>query len=627
MSLDALLGTDRAYDPRVVEIRPQPGQLLSAANLRALLAGSGLLASHRHDIDARRAGLLLRALRPAGARRGPRPRRPRPPRRRGRARARSSTTRSSSAPRGRDGSQDPDDYEVMSTGNFHGEPLAFAADALAMAVAELASISERRTDRMLDPAFSRGLPAFLAADPGTNSGYMIAQYTAASLVSENKVLAHPSSVDTIPTSGNQEDHVSMGWTSCRKLHDVLANVRTRAGRRAGLRGAGPRLPRRHRGAQPRGRRRRTPGCAREVPTMVVDRTVHDQIAAAERLHARPGGRRRVRGRTAALTVPARPAYAHLGGRLATGLLDVTDDLGGPRRGRLVGRRRSPTRAQAVCARFADVRPAPPPGAGWPGSSAGATPGRRRWAGSAYESAVEALRGRIAAGDVYQANLCRVLSAPLPQGADLAGLAVAARPRQPRPVRGRRPPARPGHRRGVGVAGALPVARDGDVVESKPIKGTGRAGGRPAGQGRSRERDDRRPGAQRPRAGLRARARSTCRPCWPSRSTPGSSTSSPPSRGRLRPGARLGGPARRRVPARVGDGRAEVQRAAADRGAGGRPAGPLLRRGRLGRRRRRTRRAGGRDPHLLGRRRPRCGSAPGPASPGAATRPASGTRPS
>jgi histidine ammonia-lyase len=97
---------------------------------------------------------------------------------------------------------------------------------LAIAVSELASIAERRTDRMLDPAFSRDLPAFLAKDPGTNSGFMIAQYTAASLVSENKVLAHPSSVDTIPTSGNQEDHVSMGWTSMRKLREVVANVRS-----------------------------------------------------------------------------------------------------------------------------------------------------------------------------------------------------------------------------------------------------------------------------------------------------------------------------------------------------------------------------------------------------------------
>jgi histidine ammonia-lyase len=97
---------------------------------------------------------------------------------------------------------------------------------LAMALSELASISERRVDRMLDPASSRGLPPFLAPDAGTNSGYMLAQYTAASLVSENKVLSHPASVDTIPTSGKQEDHVSMGWTSVRKLREVIGNVRT-----------------------------------------------------------------------------------------------------------------------------------------------------------------------------------------------------------------------------------------------------------------------------------------------------------------------------------------------------------------------------------------------------------------
>jgi histidine ammonia-lyase len=118
------------------------------------------------------------------------------------------------------------DGEVMTTGNFHGEPLAFAADMLAMAISELASISERPLDRMLDPAFSRGLPPFLAPDAGTNSGFMLAQYTAASLVSENKVFAHPASVDTIPTSGKQEDHVSMGWTAVRKLREVVANVRT-----------------------------------------------------------------------------------------------------------------------------------------------------------------------------------------------------------------------------------------------------------------------------------------------------------------------------------------------------------------------------------------------------------------
>jgi histidine ammonia-lyase len=112
----------------------------------------------------------------------------------------------------------------MTTGNFHGEPLAFAADMLAMALTELASISERRVDRMLDPAFSRGLPPFLAPGAGTNSGFMLAQYTAASLVSENKVLAHPASVDSVPTSAGPEDHVSMGNAAGLKAWQVLGNA-------------------------------------------------------------------------------------------------------------------------------------------------------------------------------------------------------------------------------------------------------------------------------------------------------------------------------------------------------------------------------------------------------------------
>ena len=174
------------------------------------------------------------------------------------------------------------DGEVMTTGNFHGEPLAFAADMLAMAVSELASISERRVDRMLDPAFSRGLPPFLAPDAGTNSGFMLAQYTAASLVSENKVLAHPSSVDTIPTSGKQEDHVSMGWTSVRKLREVVTNVRTClaveilcAAQGIGLRAsiAAPSAPMGAVHAAVRAR----------VPAMDVDREVAEQIAAVEEL--------------------------------------------------------------------------------------------------------------------------------------------------------------------------------------------------------------------------------------------------------------------------------------------------------------------------------------------------------
>lgn len=275
MSLDGLLGTDRAFDPRVIDIRPHDGQLRVADNLRRLLSGSGLLASHRHDLEhAVQDSYSLRcAPQVHGA-------------------VRDVLEHVTSVLAVELGSvvdnpvivatPDGSDYEVMSTGNFHGEPLAFAGDMLAIALSEFASISERRTDRMLDPAFSRGLPPFLAPNAGTNSGYMLAQYTAASLVSENKVLAHPSSVDTIPTSGNQEDHVSMGWTSMRKLRDVVRNVRSVlavevvcAAQAIDLRaetaapspavGAAHRLLRQH------------------VPAMNVDREVAPQISAVDEL--------------------------------------------------------------------------------------------------------------------------------------------------------------------------------------------------------------------------------------------------------------------------------------------------------------------------------------------------------
>ncbi|MGH3099258.1 MAG: histidine ammonia-lyase [Streptosporangiales bacterium] len=212
-SLDGLLGTNRPFDERVQRLRPHPGQLAAAANLRALLDGSPLMASHRQSDHAVQDSYSLRcAPQVHGA-------------------VRDVLAHAKSVLRTELGAvvDNPvivDDGDVITTGNFHGEPLAFAADMLAMAASEIASISERRVDRMLDPAFSRGLPPFLAEQAGTNSGYMLAQYTAAALVSENKILAHPAGVDTIPTSGNQEDHVSMGWTSTRKLHDVLANVRS-----------------------------------------------------------------------------------------------------------------------------------------------------------------------------------------------------------------------------------------------------------------------------------------------------------------------------------------------------------------------------------------------------------------
>src|SRR3712207_332112 len=116
------------------------------------------------------------------------------------------------------------DGRVESTGNFHGEPLAFAADFLAIAAAEVGAIAERRVDRLLDPTRSCGLPPFLAPEAGVNSGLMLAQYTAAALVAENRRLAQPASVDSLPTSGMQEDHVSLGWHAARKLRRVLDNL-------------------------------------------------------------------------------------------------------------------------------------------------------------------------------------------------------------------------------------------------------------------------------------------------------------------------------------------------------------------------------------------------------------------
>src|SRR6266568_3998175 len=269
LSVEALLGTDRPYDERVQVIRPHPGQLVSAANLRSLLAGSPLLASHRHSRHAVQDAYCLRCA----------------PQVHGAVRdvlafARQIITTELGAVV--DNPVIVPDGEVMTTGNFHGEPLAFAADMLAMALAELASISERRVDRMLDPAFSRGLPPFLAPAAGTNSGFMLAQYTAASLVSENKVLAHPASVDTIPTSGKQEDHVSMGWTAVRKLREVVANVRTclaveilcaAAGidLRAGVAAPGEPVGAVHAAVRA------------QVPMMEVDREVAAQIAAVDSL--------------------------------------------------------------------------------------------------------------------------------------------------------------------------------------------------------------------------------------------------------------------------------------------------------------------------------------------------------
>jgi histidine ammonia-lyase len=214
LTVEALLGSARPFRPEIHALRPHPGQVASAARIARLIEGSPIISSHSDDFDhAVQDAYSLRC-----------------------------------APQVHGAVADTLDHmervlavemgsvvdnpivfaergEVLSGGNFHGEPLAFISDFATIATSELASISERRTDRILDPSRSQGLPPFLASNPGVESGYMITQYVQAALVAENKVLAHPASVDSVPTSAGQEDHVSMGWGAARKLLTVIDNVR------------------------------------------------------------------------------------------------------------------------------------------------------------------------------------------------------------------------------------------------------------------------------------------------------------------------------------------------------------------------------------------------------------------
>src|SRR6184192_126362 len=211
MSAEALLGTDRTFQARLHEVRPHPGQAASAANLARLMSGSQIVTSHRHSQHTVQDSYSVRCS----------------PQVAGAARDTLEFARRISAVELSSAIDNPivlEDGDVESNGNFHGEPLAFAADFLAIAAAEVGSIAERRVDRMLDPHRSQGLPPFLAQEPGVNSGLMVAQYTAAALVAENRRLAAPASVDSIPTSGMQEDHVSMGWGAALKLRLVLDNL-------------------------------------------------------------------------------------------------------------------------------------------------------------------------------------------------------------------------------------------------------------------------------------------------------------------------------------------------------------------------------------------------------------------
>jgi histidine ammonia-lyase len=218
LSVEGLLGTDAVFAQDLQALRPQPGQSASAANMRAVLAGSPIVASHRGPEDPRVQDAYSLRCAPAVA-----------------GGARDTVAHAAAVAErelaaaidnpvivgGRDG------VRVASNGNFHGAPLGYVLDFLAIVAADVGGIAERRTDRFLDPARSHGLPAFLADDPGVDSGLMIAQYTQAALVSELKRLAVPASVDSIPSSAMQEDHVSMGWSAARKLRrsvDGLARV-------------------------------------------------------------------------------------------------------------------------------------------------------------------------------------------------------------------------------------------------------------------------------------------------------------------------------------------------------------------------------------------------------------------
>jgi histidine ammonia-lyase len=232
LTLDALRGTDVAFDDRIHRARPHAGQIKTAANLRRMLEGSQIRESHRECGRVQDAYSLRCIPQVHGAVRDTL------------AHCRevfeteansavdnplvflaSARVEASAPARPSERSLATDHSDILSGGNFHGEPVAFALDFLAIALSALAGISERRLERLVNPALNEGLPPFLAPDAGLNSGFMMPQVTAAALVSENKVLSHPASVDSITTSGNKEDYVSMGMTAAIKLRRVVENTR------------------------------------------------------------------------------------------------------------------------------------------------------------------------------------------------------------------------------------------------------------------------------------------------------------------------------------------------------------------------------------------------------------------
>jgi histidine ammonia-lyase len=212
MSLEALLGTPEAYRQEIQDARPHEGQRRSAAALRGILEGSEIRESHRNDDPRVQDAYALRCV----------------PQVHGAARHALAYLRGILEVEANSATDNPlvfpDSEVVVSGGNFHAQIVAQALDLLAIAVADLASIAERRIERLLNPDLSMGLPAFLTAHPGLESGFMIAQVTAVDLLAEMRILAHPASVDSVTTSANQEDHVSMGMAAARKARRAVASL-------------------------------------------------------------------------------------------------------------------------------------------------------------------------------------------------------------------------------------------------------------------------------------------------------------------------------------------------------------------------------------------------------------------
>lgn len=271
MSIEALKGSSRPFDERLMHVRPHPGQARVAENLRLLLAESDIMISHKNCSKVQDPYSLRCVPQVHGASRD--------------AFSWAAGVLEREANSVTDNPtvfiDDSDAWELISGGNFHGQPVALALDLAAIAVAELANISERRVEQLVNPALSSGLTPFLAKDSGLHSGLMIAQVAAASLVSENKVLCHPASVDSIPSSAGKEDHVSMGSVGARKLSQIVANVRNGLAievltASVGLDQRRPLLPSRA--------VRAALGCVRRlVPELDEDRALYRDIAAVAEL--------------------------------------------------------------------------------------------------------------------------------------------------------------------------------------------------------------------------------------------------------------------------------------------------------------------------------------------------------